>query len=30
MLSCILSIKEEMRMLTTDEVEDVVWTMFYA
>lgn len=30
MLSCILSIKEEARMLTIDEVEDVAWTMEYA
>lgn len=30
MLSCILSIKEEMRMLTRDELEDVVWTMDFA
>ena len=30
MLSCILSVKEEMRMLTKDEVEDVVWTMDFA
>ena len=27
MLSCILSIKEEARQITIDEVEDVVWTM---
>lgn len=30
MLSCILSIKEEARALTTDEVEDVAWAMEYA
>ena len=30
MLSCILSIKEEVRALTLDEVEDVAWTMDYA
>ena len=27
MLSCILSIKEEARAMTIDEVEDVTWTM---
>lgn len=27
MLSCILSIKEEARAMTLDEVEDVAWTM---
>ena len=30
MLSCILSIKEEVRGLTIDEVEDVAWTMDHA
>lgn len=30
MLSCILSIKEEARQVTIDEVEDVVWTMQHA
>ena len=30
MLSCILSIKEEVRGLTLDEVEDVAWTMDHA
>ena len=30
MLSCILSIKEEARQMTIDEVEDVAWTMEYA
>lgn len=29
-LSCILSIKDEARMMTLDEVEDVAWTMDYA
>ena len=29
-LSCILSIREEARMLTTDEVEDVAWAMDFA
>lgn len=30
MLSCILSMREEARALTIDEVEDVVWVMDYA
>ena len=30
MLSCILSIREEARALTIDEVEDVAWAMNYA
>ena len=30
MLSCILSMKEEARALTTDEVEDVAWVMDFA
>lgn len=30
MLSCILSMREEARALTTDEVEDVTWVMDYA
>ena len=30
MLSCILSIKEEARQITIDEVEDVAWTMNHA
>ena len=30
MLSCILSLREEARELTLDEVEDVTWAMDYA
>mmetsp|Transcript_4472 Transcript_4472/g.5519 ORF Transcript_4472/g.5519 Transcript_4472/m.5519 type:complete len:91 (-) Transcript_4472:575-847(-) len=30
MLSCILSMREEARPLTIDEVEDVAWAMNYA
>ena len=30
MLSCILSIKDEVRPMTLDEVEDVAWTMGHA
>ena len=30
MLSCILSIKQEARQITIDEVEDVAWTMDHA